>query len=159
MKIHERVQFALTMWDEIIRTHRSMEPTQFSNVVFPQFIESLVRTSRLDEAQHQKALKRIDNLKRWISSSEFNGTSKHYAMSITLLGYDSLAEMKKEITEYAPDLLEEFALYTNTEGLGGSFLLKDYESNQNDSTQYPPLVDETKRSGDATTLAETEKKS
>ena len=147
-KIYERTAFAMKMWNEMTyRATRSLSPAAF-NELFEHFLDSIIRTSRLDEEAHQKAIRRIENIKAWINSSEFNDTSKHYCMSITLLGYDNLEEMKKEITEYAPDLLDAFALYGGNGRLGDSFLLKDYEPIQENSTEASPEAENT------TTIAE-----
>lgn len=136
MKVEERVNDVDKALSEFVRRMPIVEDTI---ELRRDFIRKIVLVAREDEKKHQRALKRIDNLKRWISSSEFNDTSKHYAMSLTLLGYDNLAEMKEEITDYSPDLLNEFALFKNTEGLGESFLLKDYEPNteNQESVQTP----------------------
>jgi hypothetical protein len=158
-QIYDKVNIALEFFEDLTKHSTKKEyPGEFMQEKFPHFLQILIETSREDEEKHQKSIRRIENLKAWINSSEFNDSSKHYCMSITLLGYDNLEEMKKEVTDYAPDYLDAFALFNNTEGLGGSFLLKDYEANKNNSTQHQTVVDEKSGSVNAPTLAEEETK-
>lgn len=141
-QVYDKVHSALEFFSELTKhSAREEYPGEFMQEKFPHFLQILIETARADEEKHQKSIRRIENLKAWINSSEFNDSSKHYCMSITLLGYDNLEEMKKEVTDYSPDYLDAFALFNNTEGLGGSFLLKDYEPTKENSSETKKAED------------------